>query len=68
MDELIKMVAQKCNIPEPVARTAVELVVNWLKTRLPAPVAGQLDAVLSGKEIAAPKGLGGLLSGILGKK
>ena len=69
MDELVKMVAQKCNVPESTAKMAVDLVVNWLKGKLPAPIAGQLDAVLSGQAVSdVPKGVGGLLSGILGKK
>ncbi len=71
MDELVKMVAQKCNIPEATARTAVEAVVNFLKSRLPAPIAGQLDAVLSGSAPDAgnaAKGLGDTLGGLFGKK
>ncbi len=70
MDELIKLVAQKCNIPEATARTAVETVVNQLKTRRPAPVASQLDAAVAGKQVNmqdVTKDLGSALSG-LGKK
>lgn len=65
MDELVKLVAQKTGIPEATARVAVETVVGYLKKKLPAPVASQLDAALSGVGAAnALKGLGG----ILGKK
>ncbi len=70
MDELIKMVAQKTNIPEAQAKTAVETVVNFLKSKLPAPIAGQLDAVLAGKPVSAQdvaKDLGAM-GGLLGKK
>ncbi len=71
MDELIKLVAQKTNIPEAQAKTAVETVVNFLKSKLPAPIAGQLDAVLSGKQGAATNlanDVGSALGGISGKK
>jgi len=65
MDELVKLVAQKAGIPEATARVAVEAVIGYLKKKLPAPVASQLDAALSGGGATnALKGLGG----ILGKK
>ncbi len=46
MDELIKQVAQRSGISEDKARTAVNTVVGFLKDRLPAPIAGQVDNVL----------------------
>ncbi len=61
MDELVKQVAQRTGISEAQARTAIETVVGYLKTKLPAPVATQIDAVLSGGEMPdLAKGLGGL--------
>lgn len=73
MDEIIKMVAQKCGIPEATARSAVEVVIGQLKTKLPAPIAQQLDAVLAGSTGGsvlgdAEKGLGDSLGGLFGKK
>ena len=43
MDELVKLVSQKTGLPTEMATTAVETVVGYLKGRLPAPVAGQID-------------------------
>ena len=65
MDELIKLVSQKAKIPEATAKVAVETVVKFLKEKLPAPIAGQLDAILKGGGITEDvlKGLGGLLGG-----
>ncbi len=66
MDELIKLVTEKANISEDQARQAVTTVLDFLKTKLPAPVASQIDGLLSGGgNIAgslgdAAKGLGGL--------
>lgn len=48
MDELIKQVAERTGISEDKARTAIETVLGFLKNRLPAPVAGQLDGVIDG--------------------
>lgn len=62
MDELIKLVVQKAGISEDQARQAVSVVVNFLKERLPAPIAGQLDGVLNNPGIA------GALGGLFGKK
>ncbi|MHB9034357.1 MAG: DUF2267 domain-containing protein [Anaerolineae bacterium] len=65
MDELSKMIAQKLGISEAQANQAVQMVVAFLKSKLPEGIGGQLDAVLSGK------GAGDVLGGIgnlLGKK
>lgn len=65
MDELVKLVVEKTGIPEAQAKIAVQTVIGFLKEKLPAPLAGQLDALLSGKTQATDviKGLGGLLGG-----
>ncbi|MCA1570914.1 MAG: DUF2267 domain-containing protein [Chloroflexi bacterium] len=49
MDQLIKMVQERANIDEGQARSAVQTVVGFLKERLPDPIAGQIDGVVSGK-------------------
>ncbi len=74
MDELIKQVAERTGIGEDKARTAVETVVGFLKERLPAPIAGQVDSVIGGSAgavggVADKAGdmLGGL-GGMFGKK
>ena len=46
MDELVKLVAKKTGLPEDKAKVAVETVVGFLKQKLPAPVASQIDGVL----------------------
>ena len=71
MDEIVKLVAQKTGISEAHARTAVETVVGYLKTKLPAPIAGQLDSLLAGGsanlgDVAG--NLAGGLGGLFGNK
>lgn len=59
MDELIKQVAKKAGINEAQAKQAVTVVLNFLKERLPAPIAAQVDAIIANPGLAA--GLGSIL-------
>lgn len=66
MEELVKLVSEKTGLSAEIARTAVETVVDYLKKKLPAPIAGQIDSVLGGGGGAGgaedlAKGLGGML-------
>ena len=68
MDELVRLVSQKTGLSEEKSRQAVEIVLEYLKEKLPAPIAGQLDNILAGSEgldlgDVASKGLGGLFGG-----
>lgn len=63
MNELVKLVSERVGIPEDKARMAVELVLNQLKTRLPGPLAGQIDSALAGTAGEPGEGLGGMLGG-----
>jgi hypothetical protein len=49
MDELIKRITEKTGISEDQARSAVNMVAGFLKEKLPAPLAGQVDNVLGGE-------------------
>jgi hypothetical protein len=51
VNELIDLVAQKAGISPDQARAAVDTVVHYLKNRLPAPIAGQLDGALEGRSL-----------------
>jgi uncharacterized protein (DUF2267 family) len=74
MDELINLVIQKTGISQDDARKAVEVVVNALKSKLPAPIASHVDAFLAGgtsggmDTLAAEAGemLKGKLGGLFG--
>lgn len=62
MEEVIKMVSQKIGVSEDQAKTAVHTVIGFLKDKLPAPIASQLDGIMggSGTGATATSGLGGL--------
>ncbi|CAG0963891.1 hypothetical protein ANRL3_01060 [Anaerolineae bacterium] len=66
MDELVQVVAQKTGLSQDQARAAAQVVIDFLKSKLPAPVAGQIDSVLKGGGNVADMAKG--LGGILGKK
>ena len=71
MEELVKQVAERTGISEAQARTAVETVVGFLKERLPAPIAGQVDGALGaagGAVGTIADRAGDMLGGLFGKK
>ncbi len=59
MNELVELVMKKTNLSEDVARTAVETVLNYVKQKLPEPLAGQIDSFVNEKGA-----LGGLTKGL----
>lgn len=50
MDELINQIIEKTGIAEDQARTAVNTVTGFLKDKLPAPIGGQIDNLISGAD------------------
>ena len=68
MEELIKMVSQKTGLSDDLAKLAVDTVVGFLKDKLPAPVAGQIDGLLGGGLAGKAGGLTKSLGGLLGRK
>jgi hypothetical protein len=68
VNELITLVVQKTGLSEEHAKLAVETVVGFLKAKLPAPIAAQLDGLIAGGGAGALGGLGdlGKLAGGLG--
>ena len=61
MDELVQAVSQKTGLPKDQARAAAQAVLDYLMTKLPGPVAGQIKTALEGGSMgSAAQGLGGL--------
>jgi hypothetical protein len=48
MDELVALVSKKTGLSKEQAAGAVKIVLDFIKAKLPAPVAAQMDAVLGG--------------------
>ena len=73
MDELVKLVADKVGISEAQAKQAVEVVLSFLKDKLPESMAGQVDAVIDGDlgglgDLGDLGDLAGGLGGLFGNK
>lgn len=49
MKELVNIIVQKTGISEENAQKAVQVTLGFLKTKMPAPLAGQLDSFLSAR-------------------
>lgn len=49
MNELIKRVAERTGIGEDKAKSAVDTVLGFLKEKLPAPIASQIDNAVGGE-------------------
>ncbi len=64
MEQLVNLVMEKTGLPEEAATQAVDIVLSFIKEKLPEPLAGQVEGLLGhgGKE----GGIGGALKGMLG--
>jgi len=79
-NEIVKAVASKAKIAEPIAQIAVDTVVRMLKDKLPANVGGLLDTFMGSSKTSTtnannPLGnlgnlgnIAGTLGGLLGGK
>ena len=70
MEQIIKMITEKTGISTEQAETAVNVVTDFLKEKLPAGMGGQLDGLLKGDTSSLGDLAGGIkdsLSGIFGK-
>jgi uncharacterized protein (DUF2267 family) len=67
MDELVQLVSEKTGLSEELSRQAVEVVLEFLKEKLPPPIADRLDDLLEGGDLTdlgnLAQGLGGLFGG-----
>ncbi|MCB9451539.1 MAG: hypothetical protein H6672_08870 [Anaerolineaceae bacterium] len=72
MEQLVKLVAEKAGISEDIAKIAVDVVLGFLKGKLPKPFADNLDGIVAGDvdptKLMGGGGLGGILKGLLGGK
>lgn len=69
MDELVNQVVQKTGISQDQAQQAVQVVVGFIKDKLPAPIASQVDSMMGGHTGSGGPDLGNLgnsLGGMMG--
>jgi len=72
MDELVNLLVEKTGISEEKAREVFDVVIEFLKSKLPEPFRGQVENLISGAETGGlggvVQGLTGVLGGLFGKK
>jgi hypothetical protein len=69
MNELVDLVVKKTGIPAATAQTVVNTVLDFLKKKLPAPVASQIDGLMSNSDnVKKAEGMLGNVSSMFGKK
>jgi hypothetical protein len=69
MNELVNLIVKKTGIPAATAQTVVNIVLDYLKKKLPAPIAGQIDGLLSNEAaIKTAENVFGNLANQIGKK
>ena len=69
MNELVELVVKKTGIPQATAQNVVNVVIDFLKKKLPAPVGSQIDGLLSNPgAMNEAEGMMGKVSGLFGKK
>ena len=66
-DDLLKLISKKTGIPEETAQTLLNVVLGYLKDKLPDPFGDVVDMLLGGAGSPGGAGLGDLLGGILGQ-
>ncbi len=72
MDEFINVLVEKTGISEEKAREVADVVIEFLKSKLPEPLRGQVESLISGGEGgglgSVVQGITGVLGGLFGKK
>ena len=76
MEELINQITERTGIPHDVAKQAADVVIGFLKQKLPGPVGSQIDAALgmqapgdgANQAREASGGIGHMLGSMFGKK
>jgi hypothetical protein len=63
VNDLVNQLVEQLGLPEEVAAQAVTIVMGFLKTKLPDPIANQLDGLLGDNAEGAVSTLEGLLGG-----
>ena len=68
MEELINIVVEKTGLPEEQAKRAVDAVLDFVKDKLPEPIAAEVDSLIAGDAGLGQagdllKGLGGMFGG-----
>jgi len=65
VNELIEQLKSRVGLDDDKARSAAQTAIEFIKNRLPAPIASQIESALSGSSM---QGVEGALGSMFGKK
>lgn len=70
MNEIIQRLIERTGLPEAQAAAAADVVIGFLKERLPPAIGSQIDGLVGGDSGAMDKlgGIGASLGGMFGRK
>jgi hypothetical protein len=69
MNEIVNLIVKKTGIPQATAQTIVNMVVDFLKKKLPAPVGAQIDGLLKNEAgVQQAENVLGKAASLFGKK
>jgi len=68
MDELIEMIVQRTGISKEQAEEIANIVLEFIKSKLPSSIADQLDSLISGEGGGLLGTITGAIGDLLGKK
>ena len=66
IDELVEQVASRTGLPKDKAQAAAQAAVEFLDSRLPAPIGGRIKPLLEGEGGGGLGSIAGGLGGMLG--
>jgi len=68
MDDLIKTVCAKTGVDADTVKKVATACLDYLKAKVPAPIAAQVETLLAGNSTDILGDVGGALGGLFGKK
>lgn len=68
MDDLIKTVCAKTGVDAETVQKVATACLDYVKAKVPAPLVGQIEALLAGNNPDILGDVGGALGGLFGKK
>ena len=68
MDDLIKTVCAKTGVDTETVQKVATACLDYLKAKVPAPLVGQIEALVAENSTDTLGALGGVLGGLFGKK
>lgn len=64
MDDLVAQLTKQAGLSEVVAKQVIQMVIDFIKSKLPEPIAKQLDGWIAGAGAGKMEAMGSIMKGI----